>query len=214
MNSRIGKGPWARALGATLLGDPPPETGDALDVQDLTIEVGLITGEVGGCTVTLSTPRVPPRIWAAMTSYAVNRGALERAITGETQSVQLEHLMTQDWDEPLVPPAESIVRTCSLDEDGHCLHVVALALAVIDAIDDDPKALLRWRGCVSNVPEETDEAAPAARDPWTGAVPPPVTGGRGRPTGSVAERLGPSGIRAGDADLAEILRRAYAALGN
>ncbi len=211
MNSPIGKGPWARALGATLLGDSPPEAGDALDVHDLTIEVGLITADVGGCTVTLSTPRVPPRIWAAMTSYAANRGALERAITGETQSVQLEHLMTQDWDEPLVPPAESIVRTCSLDEDGHCMHLDALTLAVVDAIDDDPKMLLRWRGCVSNVP---DEAVPAARDPWTGAVPPPVTGGQARPAGSVAERLGPSGIRVGDADLAEILRHAYASLGD
>ncbi len=214
MNSRIGKGPWARALGAALLGAPPPEAGDALDVHDLSFEVGLITGEVGGCTVTLSTPRVPPRIWAAMTSYAVNRVALERAITGEAQSVQLEHLMTQDWDEPLVPPAESIVRTCSLDEDGQCMHVAALALAVVEAIDDDPKLLLRWRGCVSNIPEETGEATPVARDPWTGAVPPAVTRGPARPTGSVAERLGPSAIRVGDADLAEVLRRAYASLGN
>src|SRR5258708_6141415 len=91
---RIGKGPWARAFGAALIpaeSDPVGVAGRALvdSVEDLRIEPGLITARVGGCTVTLSAPTIPPRIWSAMVSYARGRGALEQAVRGEVQSEPL-----------------------------------------------------------------------------------------------------------------------------
>ena len=219
MSSRIGVGPWARVFGSVLV--PDESTPEAIrgaelwragEVQGLTIEVGLITAQVEGCRVTLTTPRVPARIWAAMASYARNRGALEKAVAGEAQSVQLEHLMTQDWDEPLVPPASAMVRACSCSEGGACEHVAALGYAFAEEIDADPKALLRWRGCTTERQETRFKAPAAAGDPWAGAAPPEVLGGPSRPAGSVPQRLGPSGVRVGEVDIAEVLRTAYAAL--
>lgn len=199
--SRIGKGPWARTFAAALADEGAPE----LTVEGLRIEPGLITAQVDGCAVTISAPTVPPRIWAAMTSYARNRGPLEQAVRGETQSVQLQHLMAQDWDEPLVPGASAILRTCSCDTGGDCPHVAALARTVAGEIDRDPATLLRWRGCL-------DAPAPSADDPWTGGEPPDVSGATGRPVQSVLHRLGRSGIAHGAGDLVDALGPAYAAL--
>jgi hypothetical protein len=199
--SRIGKGPWARAFGAAFAGDGAFE----LAVETLRVEPGLITAQVDDCAMTISAPTVPPRIWAAMTSYARNRGPLEQAVRGETQSVQLEHLMAQDWDEPLVPRAHAVVRTCSCDTGGRCEHVAALARAVADEIDRDPETLLRWRGCV-------EAPVPAADDPWAGGEPPDLSGATSRPLQSVLHRLGPSGIAHSSGDLVDALAPAYDAL--
>lgn len=199
---RVGKGPWARALAAAVaLEDTTPMTG----VESFRLEPGLITAHVDGCAVTISAPTVPARIWAAMTGYARNRGALEQAVKGEAQSVQLEHLMTQDWDEPLVPRPDAILRTCSCDTGGTCEHVAAVARVVVDEIDRDPATLLRWRGCF-------DAPAPSADDPWAGAELPVLAAGAGRPLQSVLHRLGPSGIAVGGADMVDVLGAAYAAL--
>jgi len=74
---------------------------------------------------------------------------------GRVQSVHLEHLMIEDWSEPLVPRPYELGRSCSCDGDGEpCEHVAALAFAVADEIDADPSLLLRWRGCHA-VPEGT-----------------------------------------------------------
>jgi hypothetical protein len=203
MTVRVGKGPWARAFAtAAALEDTVP----VVAVESLRLEPGLITAHVDGCAVTISAATVPARIWAAMTGYARNRGALEQAVKGETQSVQLEHLMTQDWDEPLVPRPGAILRTCTCDAGGTCEHVAAVARAVVDEIDRDPAALLRWRGCF-------DAAAPSADDPWTGGEPPALAAAAGRPLQSVLHRLGPSGIAVGGEDLVDVLGPAYAALG-
>ena len=199
--TRIGKGSWARSFAGTLADDSAPE----LVIDDLRVEPGLITAHVEGCAVTISAPTVPPRIWAAMTSYARNRGPLEQAVQGKTQSVQLEHLMAQDWDEPLVPRASAILRTCSCDSGGDCIHVAALARGVAGEIDRDPATLLRWRGCF-------DAPAPSADDPWTGGKPPELGAATGRPLQSVLHRLGPSGIAYGAGDLVDALGPAYAAL--
>lgn len=202
MTVRVGKGPWARAFAAAVALE---ENTPTAAVESLRLEPGLVTAHLDGCAVTLSAATVPPRIWAAMTSYARNRGALEQAVKGETQSVQLEHLMTQDWDEPLVPRPDAILRTCTCDVGGTCEHVAAVARAVVDEIDRDPGTLLRWRGCL-------DTAAPSEDDPWAGGEPPVLAAGAGRPLQSVLHRLGPSGISVGGEDLVEVLGAAYAAL--
>jgi hypothetical protein len=200
---RVGTGPWARAFAAAVaLEDNTPTAG----VESLRLEPGLITAHVDGCAVTISAATVPARIWAAMTSYARNRGALEQAVKGKTQSVQLEHLMTQDWDEPLVPRPDAILRTCSCDAGGTCEHVATVARAVVDEIDRDPSTLLRWRGCF-------DTPAPSADDAWAGGEPPALAAGAGRPLQSVLHRLGPSGIAVGGEDLVDVLAAAYSALG-
>ncbi len=217
MSSRIGVGPWARVFGSVLVPDestPAAIRGAELwradEVGDLTVEIGLITAQVDGCRVTLTTPRVPARIWAAMASYARNRGALEKAVAGEAQSVQLEHLMTQDWDEPLVPPASGIVRACSCSEGGACEHVAALGYGFAAEIDADPRALLRWRGCTTEREETRFKAPATVGNPWVGATPPDVSRHALRPVGSVPQRLGVSGIRVGDVDLVDVLGVAYA----
>lgn len=192
------RGVWARRLVAELV---PRETSE-LPVEELEIEPGSVTASVGGCTVTLGVAQVPPRIWAAMTSYARDRGALEDAVAGRLQSSHLEQLMTEDWDEPLFP--HPIRRTCSCDPVGRCEHVAAAVLALADEIDRDPGALLRWRGCIA-APERVETG-----DPWEGGSLPELEPARARPVGMVLQRLGPSGIRVGDEELEDVLRRAYA----
>jgi uncharacterized Zn finger protein len=222
VSSRIGKGPWARAFGALLV--PDESTAEALRgkdlwlagaVRDLRTEPGLITATVDGCAVTLSTPTIPPRIWAAMTSYARGRGALERAVNGEVQLVQLESLMTQDWNEPLVPRPGALVRTCAC-ADERCEHVAALGYAFAEEIDRDAALLLRWRGCGDGRPglrqEEAGGSLDAAReDPWrAGGSLPASRPARPLADAAVLRRLGVSGIAVAESDLVERLLPAYA----
>ena len=47
---------------------------------------------------------VPPRVWAAVIGSPRGRTLFEAAAAGREQSLQLEHVMTVDWDEPLIPP--------------------------------------------------------------------------------------------------------------
>jgi len=187
------------------------------EIRDITVDVGKIQAQVGECTVTLSAERVPPRIWSAMKRFAQNRGPLEEAVAGRTQSVHLEHLMAEDWGEPLIPRASAITSACTCDERRACEHIVALTFAFADEIDGNPSLLLSWRGCVKNAPDA--EAAPPLSesvakvgDLWQGGLLPAAGSGRALPAGAVLKRLGPSRVRVGEGDLVEVLRRAYAEL--
>ena len=188
-----------------------------MEVRGLAVEVGSIRADVGDCAVTLTAPRVPPRIWEAMTRFARGRGPLEDAVAGRVQAVQLEHLMAEDWEEPLIPRASAITRACTCDdEERACSHLVALAFAFADAIDADPRVLLRWRGCTDDTPVEVAvpalEVALPAGDPWRGGPLPEPGAVRALPVGAVLQRLGPSGISVGLDDLADVLKLAYAEL--
>jgi len=193
------RGVWARAVLVAVAGDARP----GAEVDSLEVEPGTVTALVGGCTVTLDVAQVPPRIWAAMTSYARGRGALEDAVAGRLQSSHLSQLLADDWDEPLIP--YPIRRSCSCDAGGGCEHVAAAGLALADEIDREPGALLLWRGCVKAA--ELHEPG----DPWQGRAVPELDPVRVRPAGVVLQRLGPSGIRVGDEELEEVLLHAYAA---
>jgi uncharacterized Zn finger protein len=217
VTSRIGKGPWARALGAALVPDdttPQAIRGEELwrrgAVQDLRVELGQITAHVEDCTVTLTAPTIPSRIWDAIVSYARNRGPLERAVRGETQSAQLDHLLTQDWDEPLIPSADRIVSTCSCSADVSCAHVAAVAHAVAAEIDAAASALLRWRVLqeLSNGHETTPEDR-VRSDSWRGSDVPRASVDTLRQTESVLKRLGQSGVRVAEGDLTDALGAAY-----
>ena len=176
-------GPWAKAVLDVLSASPA----DASGVTDLRIDPSLISARVDGRQVTLSAPPIPPGIWTA----------IEGSVTPDRQTEQLAQLLDHTWDEPLVPP--EIVRV------GQDADVRAVALAVATAIDDDPAALLRWRGYQADIAN--------ADDPWRGGplpeLPPPAR----RPPDSVPKRFGASGIATPDGDLVEILVRAYAAFG-
>ena len=222
MSSRIGKGPWARALGAALVPDdttPEAIRGEELwrrgAVHDLQIDVGKISARVGDCTVTLTAPTIPARIWDAMTSYARNHGPLEQGVRGEVQSAQVAHLMTHDWDEPLIPLRRSLRRVCSCDPGASCDHVAAVTYAFASSIDADPTALLRWRGVIGDRPATRKPAfgAEAGQEAWRGAPVPAGSLDTRRQTESVPKRLGAAGIRVADADLVDVLAAAYAALG-
>ena len=227
MSSRPGHGPWARLLASSVVRDEGSAVAERARelfregaVAAVGVEQGTLSASVAGCSVTITAKPVPPRIWAAMTRFARGNRPLEEAVEGRLQSVHLEHLLIEDWSEPLVPRPYELGRTCSCDRDGElCEHVAALAYAVAEGIDADPSLLLRWRGCVA-APVLPVEAAivstpePAADltddDPWRAGVFPDPRPLRPLPVGAVLKRLGPSGLQLRGEDLAAVLQRAYA----
>src|SRR4029079_17523722 len=147
-----------------------------------------------------------PRAWgAALVGASRGRTLFEAAAAGREQSLQLEHVMTVDWEEPLIPPGKAVRRSCSCrdaDRSGASKHVIALAYVFAAAIDDDPSLLLDWRGC--NAVEEPREpvtlrAQPTA-DAWAAGPLPELGPARPLQVGSGLKRLGrhcPGGGRAG-----------------
>jgi uncharacterized Zn finger protein len=223
---RIGQGPWARLFASGVVGDESSanaERGRALARAGAVHTVAVSEGTLGGRVeedgvervVEISAERVPPRIWAAASRSARGNPQLEASMEGRSQSVQLEHVMAVDWEEPLVPAARSLRRSCSCGAPTPCVHVIALAYALADRIDREPSLLLRWRGCTEPAAAEEPEAEPEPIVPsdeiWEAPAPPPeLEPRRPLPTGAVLKRLGPSGIQVGALDLAEVLERAYA----
>jgi hypothetical protein len=224
---RPGHGPWARLLASAVVrdeGSTVAERARALVREGAvgTVEVteGTLSASVNGCSVAITAKPVPARIWAAMTRFARGNRPVEEAVAGRMQSVHLDHVMIEDWSEPLVPRSYELGRTCSCDLDGElCEHVAALAYAVANEIDADPSLLLRWRGCVAApvLPVEaaipsTPEPAPdlTDEDPWRAGVLPEPRPLRPLPVGAVLKRLGPSGLKLRGEDLSVVLQRAYA----
>ena len=214
----IGKGPWARLFATAVVPDESSslaEQGRRLveSVEDLAVTAGTLSASVDGCDVAIAAEPVPPRIWAALTRSARNSPQLVAAVEGRAQSVHLEHVMTLDWERPLVPRKRELVRRCSCDRGGACEHVAALAYAFAEEIDRDPSALLRWRG-VGTVEEEVPEPAVVLEtvpaEAWEAGSLPEPRPLRPLPVGAVLKRLGQSGLRAGANDLADVLERAYA----
>ena len=207
-------GPWSRSFVAAVAGRTERPSDEAIAaVHDLTVDVGMIRAQVGECRVTLSADPVPPRIWTAMVRFAQGRGPLEEAVAGRTQSVHLEHLMAEDWGEPLIPRARSITRACSCDGGNACEHIVAITFAFTDALEGDQAVLLRWRGCVENAPtvevRSVTQMEQRSDDPWEGSALPESGAPRVLASGAVLKRLGPSDVRVDDRDLSEVLIAAY-----
>ena len=176
---RIGQGPWSRLLATGIIGDESgssAEHGRALArggaVHTVGVTQGVLSGRVEeGATehaVEIAADSVPPRIWAAASRSARGNGQLEAAVAGRAQSVQLEHMMAVDWEEPLVPPARALRRTCGCGAPAPCAHVAALAYALADRIDREPALLLRWRGCTAESVAEEPAAEPAPIVPADG----------------------------------------------
>ncbi len=225
----IGRGPWARLLATSVVRDegaPRAERGRILarsgHVHTVVVDVGEITGIVIGSggleyRVSLVADPVPPRIWSAVIGSTSGRTRFQAAAEGREQSVQLEHLMTVDWEEPLVPPARAIRCACTCpdaDYSGTCKHAMALAYVVAAAIDEDPSVLLEWRGCVAKTPAGPRQAAARPEhvgDPWAAGPLPDLGPPRPLPVGSVLKRLGASGVVVDGADLRDALEPAYAA---
>jgi uncharacterized Zn finger protein len=224
---RIGRGPWARWLATSIVpdeGSPRGERGRILartgHVHSVSVLEGEITARVIGSDgadyrVGLAADPVAPRVWSAVIGSPRGRTLFEAAAAGREQSLQLEHVMTVDWDEPLIPPGRSVRRSCTCpdaDRSGACKHVVALAYVVADAIDDDPSLLLEWRGCRLEADHErAREQARTPGDQWA-AGPLPVLGEpRALPVGSVLKRLGASGLVVDGVDLRDALEPAYSA---
>jgi uncharacterized Zn finger protein len=223
---RIGQGPWARLFATAAVGDEgssSAEAGRALarggDVHTVAVTEGVLSGRVEEdgeeFAAEIAAEPVSPRIWAAASRSARGNPQVEAAVAGRAQSVQLEHVMTVDWEEPLVPATRSLRRTCSCGRPGTCAHVAALAYVLADRIDREPSLLLRWRGCTE--PAERAEAPPAEPEPivatdeiWEAGPLPQLGPPRPLPTAAVLKRLGKSGIQVGAQDLADVLERAYA----
>ena len=215
----LGKGPWARLFATAVVPDESSSVAEhgrrlVRSVENLVVEAGKLSASVDGCEVAITAEPVPPRIWTALTRSARNSPQLVAAIEGRAQSVHLEHVMTLDWERPLVPRKRELVRACACDRGGACEHVAALAYAFAEEIDRDPGALLRWRGvdAVEEAEPEPDavavETVPA--EAWEAGPLPEPRPLRPLPVGAVLKRLGPSGLRIGPDDLADVLERAYA----
>jgi hypothetical protein len=192
-------GPWSRSVLAVVVGNA--ERPD-LHVRELRIEPGVITAEVDGCEVAIAAPLIPARIWRSIERFAAGMGPLEEAVEGKVQSVHLEHLLEEDWDETLIPRRGQITRACSCEPTGDCEHVAAAAYAFADELERAPRVLLRWRG-VSGAP---DSRAHVVVDPWRGRPVELQRTPRPMPTHTVLKRLG------GNAALPDgvaTLRRAY-----
>ncbi|MGZ8783298.1 MAG: hypothetical protein ACXWZB_07345 [Gaiellaceae bacterium] len=227
-HDRIGRGAWARLFASSAVrdeGSSTAERGRTLAregaVHSVTVAEGVLTARVDGGverTVTISAPPVPPRIWSAVSRSTRGNRQLEAAVEGRGQSVHLEHVLTVDWEEPLVPAPQTLVCECDCGDAPGCAHVAALAYVFADQIDRDPGLLLRWRGCIARdetpvwlAPDpEPEPALAASGDIWAGGPLPELGPPRPLPTAAVLKRLGPSGIQVGAQDLAEVLQRAYA----
>ncbi len=225
---RIGSGPWARWLATAVVpdeGSPRAERGRVLartgHVHTVSITRGEITARVigsgggGEYHVGLAADPVAPRVWAAIVRTPRARALFEPAAAGREQSLQLEHVMTVDWDEPLIPPGRSIRRSCTcpdFDRVGACKHVIALAYVIADAIDQSPAVLLEWRGCNAEEPTEApSERTRPAVNAWSAGPLPAIGTPRPLPVGSVLKRLGASGLVVDGVDLRDALEPAYAA---
>lgn len=226
---RIGQGPWSRLFASAVVGDESSSTAErgrafARDGSVHTVEVaeGAFAARVedgSECRVTIAAEPMPPRIWAAVRRSARGAPQLEAAVQGRAQSVHLEHVLSVDWEEPLVPTGAALTTECSCDAGGRCAHVVALAYVLADRIDRDPSLLLGWRGCTAREEapawlEPDPDAEPVVLavgdDVWRAGPLPEPRPVRPLPPGAVLKRLGPSGIQVGAQDLAELLERAYA----
>ena len=220
---RIGQGPWSRLFASAAVADESSasaERGRTLarggNVHTVAVVEGLISGRVeeDGVeqAVEIAAAPVPPRIWAAASRSTRSNPQIEAAVAGRAQSVQLEHVLAVDWEEPLVPATRTLGRSCTCGRPA-CEHVAALAYVVADRFDQEPSLLLRWRGCIERDEPETPAAEPGpvatGVEIWEAPPPPELGPPRPLPTAAVLKRLGPSGIQVGGRDLAEVLERAY-----
>lgn len=220
-DDRIGVGPWARWVASAVVPDESStraERGRELArigaVRGVTVSEGSVGGSVasssgGSYEVRLDAPLVPRHVWTQAVAEARRNPTLAAGVEGTAQSVHLAHQLETRHEEPLVPVSRQIRRSCTCpdaDRSPVCKHVAALAFVLADAIDDDPSLLLLWRGCLP-------ARAPASRaaDPWASEPLPLPRPPRALPPGAVVQRLGRSGIRVGDDDLADALAPAYRA---
>lgn len=230
-DDRIGRGPWARLLATAGVPDESTaraERGRMLarngHVHTVTVAPGRIAARVIGSgdaeyDVALTSTAVPPRTWAAVSRSPRARPLIAAALREKAQSVHLQHEMLVDWEEPLVPPARALHRSCTCpdaDFSGACKHVAAVAYVIADAVDRDPSLLLRWRGCLPVADPAEPASTPEPRvvpspDRWETGPLPELRPARTLPVGAVLKRLGRSGIPVGDAELVDALRPAYAA---
>ena len=227
-DDRIGRGPWARWVATSVVPDeasPRAERGRILARTGHVHSVRVVPGEISALVigssgaeygVSLAAAPVPPRVWAAVIGSPRGRTLFEAAAAGREQSLQLEHVMTVDWDEPLIPPGKSVRRSCTCpdaDRTGTCKHEIALAYVFASAIDDDPSLLLEWRGCTAvEEPREPVTLRPEpTADAWAAGPLPELGPPRPLPVGSVLKRLGRSGLVVDGTDLRDALEPAYAA---
>lgn len=233
---RIATGPWGRWLVASIVADEGTaraERGRRLAragaVHCVVVAPGSVAARVTGDSgteyrVELRAEPVPLRVWTAVTGSDAGRELLDAALEGRARAVRLEHAMTVDWDEPLVPRARDVHRLCDcpdhdlLGAGRACKHVAALGYALAHLVDGDVSLLLRWRGCTKPAPRNSLDRMPPGRAPavagegiWEAGALPTLAEARPLPVGAVVKRLGRSGIRAGSDDLADVLLAAYRA---
>ena len=124
-DDRIGSGPWARWVASAVAPDESSgraERGRELArigaVSGVTVAEGSVGASVAGSgggayEVRLDAPVVPRHVWARVVSEARRTPNLTGGVEGTAQSVHLAHRMETGLEEPLVPIARRIRRSCT-----------------------------------------------------------------------------------------------------
>ena len=168
-------------------------------------------GRRRGCAVTIAAAPVSPRIWAAMTRFARGNRPLEAGVEGREQSVHLEHLMTRTGaSRSSRAPHALALQPARAASEARASTSPRSPTRSRDEIDRDPSLLLRWRGCETQEVLEPPDSRPHRSimpgDAWQAGPLPEPRPLRPLPAGVVLKRLGPSGLRIGGSDLAEVLQ--------
>ena len=192
-------------------------------VHGVRVEEGALAARVVGSDgdeheASVAARPVPPRVWAAIARAGRADDRLRPAVEGRAQSTHLAHQMAVDWEEPLVPDRRDLDRACSCGHAPGCEHLAAAAYVARGRDRPRPVAPARAGAAASTGPRSDPVPEPPPerrrRDGGSLGAPdrcPELQPPRPLPVGAVLKRLGPSGMRAGGEDLADVLQRAYAA---
>lgn len=121
-------------------------------VQWIDIAAGTVRGAVEGIDGTafqasLTAPPIRPDDRPAVQRIAAAHPDLPARLTAGEYPQEIEDELAGD-EVPMLPPnAFALGHDCSCpDWPGPCQHVAALAFVLVEALDEEPLALWRWRG--------------------------------------------------------------------
>lgn len=207
-------------------------------VLALTIAPGLVRAQVQGSRpqpyeVELSVPILRAKDWDAIVAALSEQAAYSAALLAGQLPESVEDVFEQ-LDLSLFPTGRQLDIGCSCPDWGNpCKHAAAVCYLLAEQFDDDPFAILAWRGMAQDAllagirsrrqrvaSHDQQIVLPAAADDeavllsfWDGGDLPrlsPVNGDA--VAGQVLRRLGPTGIVVRGSDLAELLLPAYEAM--
>jgi uncharacterized Zn finger protein len=171
--------------------------------------------------------------WRRLTSALAAEAGYAAALLSGRMPNDIEDV-ARHCDLVLFPTKTEVGMACSCpDWSVPCKHVAAVFYVLAESFDNDPFAILAWRGMQrepllaairtaagrtgrsgSRQASGRSDALPDALDSfWTGGPLPPLPRiGENTDAGQILQRLGPTGIVLGSTDLTDLLLPAYQAM--